>query len=123
MAFLRAEYTVLLGFVLVCCGLLYWSGSNQKDSHPLIAASFAIGALFSGLAGFFGMRVATLANVRTTNAARTGLGPALAIAFSGGAVMGLTVVGLGVFGIGLLFPIFLNMFGQTLRELPESLTC
>ncbi|HAV31274.1 MAG TPA: sodium-translocating pyrophosphatase, partial [Planctomycetaceae bacterium] len=97
MAFLRAEYSVMLGFILVVAGLMYLSGLSE-GSHPLIAVAFVIGALFSGLAGFFGMRVATLANVRTAAAARRGLAPALLIAFGGGSVMGLTVVGLGILG-------------------------
>lgn len=119
MAFLKAEYTVLLGFLLVVGGLLYASGQAEKGhAHPLIALSFAVGALFSGLAGFLGMRVATLANVRTTNAARTSLGKALAIAFSGGSVMGLVVVGLGVFGLGTLFMFYAWKFGTS----PDSIS-
>ena len=74
----------------------------------LTAVCFVLGALFSTLAGFFGMTVATKANVRTANAARErGMNKALKIAFSGGAVMGLSVVGLGVIGVGLIF-LFLN---------------
>ena len=69
----------------------------------MVAVSFVVGALCSGLAGFIGMKVATKANVRTTNAAQESLGKALEIAFSGGAVMGLGVVGLGVLGLGSLF--------------------
>ncbi|MDG2127604.1 MAG: sodium-translocating pyrophosphatase [Fuerstiella sp.] len=110
MAFLKAEYSVLLVFLLVVGGLLYASGS-QQNSHPLIAMSFALGAVFSGLAGFLGMRIATEANVRTAHAARTGLGPALKLAFSGGSVMGLAVVGLGVIGLGGLFVFYIREFG------------
>ncbi len=110
MAFLKAEYSVLLVFLLVVGGLLYSAG-HREDSHPLIAASFAMGAIFSGLAGFLGMRIATQANVRTAHAAREGLGPALKMAFSGGSVMGLTVVGLGVIGLGGLFIFYGNKFG------------
>lgn len=110
MAFLKAEYTVLLGFLIVVGGLLYFSG-NREDSHPLIAVSFAVGAIFSGLAGFFGMRIATKANVRTAHAAQSGLGSALKVAFSGGSVMGLTVVGLGVVGLSVLFLVFSKQFG------------
>jgi K(+)-stimulated pyrophosphate-energized sodium pump len=117
MAFLRAEYSILLGFILVVTALMYMSG-RTKESHPLVALSFVTGALFSGLAGFLGMRIATLANVRTAQAARRGIAPALLIAFSGGSVMGLTVVGLGVFGLGTLFIVFLKVLGSD----PTSLT-
>jgi K(+)-stimulated pyrophosphate-energized sodium pump len=102
MAFLKAEYRVLAVFVLAVAILLGVSG-NTADSSPLIALSFVLGAICSALAGFIGMRVATKANVRTTNAARTSLGKALEIAFAGGSVMGLGVVGLGVIGLGALF--------------------
>ncbi|MCA9060076.1 MAG: sodium/proton-translocating pyrophosphatase, partial [Planctomycetaceae bacterium] len=124
MAFLKAEYTVLLGFLLVVGALLVVSGRTE-GSHPLIAASFAVGALFSGFAGFFGMRIATQANVRTASAARTGLGPALRVAFCGGSVMGLTVVGLGVVGLGTLFWIYTNKFGtdaESLRTVMNVMT-
>ena len=110
MAFLKAEYRVLAIFVLCIAVLLAWSGSENPESHPLVAVSFIVGALCSGLAGFLGMRVATKANVRTTNAARKSLGEALEIAFSGGAVMGLGVVGLGILGLGGLFAFFGNHF-------------
>jgi len=110
MAFLRAEYRVLAIFVLVVAGLLAWSGAAQEGSSPLIAAAFVAGAFCSALAGFIGMRVATRANVRTTNAARRGLGPALEIAFAGGSVMGLGVVGLGVLGLSLCFLAFSRTF-------------
>ena len=84
-------------------------GESEGSSY-LVAVSFIVGALCSGLAGFIGMKVATKANVRTTNAAIESLGKALEIAFSGGAVMGLGVVGLGVLGLGSLFIIYSNMF-------------
>ena len=106
MAFLKAEYRVLAIFVLIVAGLLAWSGTLNPESHPLIGLSFIVGALCSGLAGFLGMKVATKANVRTTNAARDSLGKALEVAFSGGAVMGLGVVGLGILGLGGLFAYF-----------------
>ena len=108
MAFLSAEYRKLAIFVVVVAALLAWANAGQKDSHALIAVSFIVGAICSGLAGYFGMRVATAANVRTTHAARTGLPDALAVAFSGGAVMGMSVVGLGVIGLGGLFLVFAN---------------
>jgi len=106
MAFLKAEYRVLAIFVICVAILLGISGANAEDSSWLVAVSFILGAVCSALAGFIGMRVATKANVRTTNAARTSLGRALEIAFSGGAVMGLGVVGLGVLGLGTLFLVY-----------------
>jgi len=110
MAFLKAEYKVLSIFVLSVAILLAVT-ANPETSHWLVAASFIVGAFCSGLAGFIGMRVATKANVRTTNAAREGLGKGLNIAFAGGSVMGLGVVGLGVLGLGALFLFFGEMFG------------
>jgi len=101
MAFLSREYRVLAIFVVAVAVLLFVG--NLKDGAQLTAVSFVVGALCSGLAGFFGMRVATAANMRTTHAARTGLAGALGVAFSGGAVMGMCVVGLGVLGLGGLF--------------------
>jgi len=108
MAFLKAEYRVLAIFVVAVAILLALSADPEASSW-LIALSFILGAICSGLAGFIGMRVATKANVRTTNAARTSLSKALGIAFSGGSVMGMGVVGLGVLGLGLLFIIYSNM--------------
>jgi K(+)-stimulated pyrophosphate-energized sodium pump len=110
MAFLKAEYKVLAIFVAVVACLMAWSGMNEGSS-PLVALSFILGAICSALAGFIGMKVATKANVRTTNAARTGLGKALEVAFGGGAVMGMGVVGLGVLGLGTLFLVYSGMFG------------
>lgn len=106
MAFLRAEYKILAIFVVCVAILLGFSGMQSVDSSPMVAVSFIIGAFCSALAGFIGMKVATKANVRTTNAARTGLGPALEIAFAGGSVMGMGVVGLGVLGLGSLFIVY-----------------
>ncbi|MEX0747157.1 MAG: sodium-translocating pyrophosphatase [Rhodothermales bacterium] len=102
-AFLRRQYRVLAIFVASVAVLLAFANMNQVGSSWIIAISFITGAFCSALAGFVGMTVATRANVRTTNAARTGLGPALNVAFSGGLVMGLTVVGLGVLGLSVLF--------------------
>lgn len=113
MAFIGREYKVLFWFVLVVVSLLVIGNYSNNDSSPLVALSFAVGAGCSALAGFIGMRVATKANVRTTNAARKGLTAALQIAFSGGSVMGMTVVGLGVLGLGILFIIYSNLFGIT----------
>ena len=111
LAFLKAEYKVLAIFVLAIAVLLGVGATQGSGSHPLVAVSFIVGAFCSALAGFIGMTVATKANVRTTQAARTGLGPALEIAFSGGAVMGLGVVGLGLLGLGGLFAILIKSFG------------
>jgi len=110
MAFLKAEYKILSIFVVVVAILLGIT-NNTEGSSPIIAFSFILGAICSALAGFIGMRVATKANVRTTNAARTSLGKALEVAFAGGAVMGMGVVGLGVLGLSLLFIVYSNMFG------------
>jgi len=103
MAFLRAEYRVLAIFVVAVAVLLFVKGASEDDSNFWVGISFIIGAVCSGLAGFIGMRVATKANVRTTNAARESLGKGLGVAFAGGSVMGMGVVGLGVLGLGLLF--------------------
>ncbi|MEC8244189.1 MAG: sodium-translocating pyrophosphatase [Verrucomicrobiota bacterium] len=111
MAFLKAEYRILVIFVAGVAVLLYWSGSNNENSHALVAVSFTVGAFCSALAGYLGMKVATKANVRTANAAKDSLGKALEVAFSGGAVMGLGVVGLGILGLGGLFYLFGNHFG------------
>ena len=89
MAFLKAEYRVLAIFVAVVAVIL--GATAGADSSPLVALSFVLGAICSALAGFLGMKVATKANVRTTNAARTSLGKALEVAFAGGAVMGLEI--------------------------------
>jgi K(+)-stimulated pyrophosphate-energized sodium pump len=110
MAFLKREYRVLSIFVFVVAILLAFANWNSPDSSPVLAISFVLGAFCSALAGFFGMRVATTANVRTTNAARQSLNRALQVAFSGGSVMGMCVVGLGVLGLGLLLPIYSGLF-------------
>jgi K(+)-stimulated pyrophosphate-energized sodium pump len=115
MAFLKAEYKILGIFVAVVAVLLAVS-ANPVTSSWLVGVSFVIGAFSSALAGFIGMRVATKANVRTTNAARTSLGKALEVAFAGGSVMGMGVVGLGVLGLSVLFIIYSNMFGTSTEE-------
>lgn len=115
MAFLKAEYRVLAIFVLCVCILLGVT-ANSETSSPMVAISFLVGAFCSALAGFIGMRVATKANVRTTNAARTSLGKALEVAFAGGSVMGMGVVGLGVLGLSTLFILYSNMFGTGSQE-------
>lgn len=105
MAFLSREYKLLSVFVVAVAALLALS-QFDKPIFMLQAVSFVVGAFCSGLAGFFGMKVATAANVRTTAAARNSLSDALNIAFSGGTVMGMSVVGLGVLGLGILFFIY-----------------
>lgn len=122
MAFLKAEYRVLAIFV-VAVAILLAVANNNESSSPLVGLSFVIGALCSALAGFIGMQVATKANVRTANAARTSLGKALEIAFTGGSVMGLGVVGLGVLGLGGLFIVYSHMFGtDTVENLNRVIT-
>jgi len=106
MAFLKAEYKVLAIFVVAVAILLYFKGTSEAGSSGMVAISFIIGAICSALAGFIGMKVATKANVRTTQAAKTSLGRALEVAFAGGAVMGLGVVGLGILGLSGLFMIY-----------------
>ena len=106
MSFLKAEYKILSIFVICLAILLYVKGENEEGSHGMVALSFIVGAICSALAGFVGMRVATKANVRTTNAARKSLGKALEVAFAGGSVMGLGVVGLGVLGLSGLFAFY-----------------
>jgi len=110
MAFLKAEYRVLLIYVAITAGLLAWLASSSDRSDPMVAVAFIIGSVFSGFAGFIGMKIATKANVRTTEAARTSLSKALNVSFAGGSVMGLGVAGLAVFGLGSLFIWFYYMF-------------
>ena len=112
MAFLRAEYRILAVFVVAVAFILGYANLGRADSSAMISLSFIVGAVTSGLAGFLGMKVATKANTRTTNAARTGLATALNVAFSGGSVMGLSVVGLGVLGLGGLFMFYTDMYGK-----------
>ena len=113
MSFLKAEYKILAIFVIAVAILLYFKGTYEEGSSGMIALSFFIGAICSALAGFIGMKAATKANVRTTQAARTSLGKALEVAFAGGAVMGLGVVGLGVLGLSGLFMIYQSMWPGT----------
>ena len=110
MAFLKAEWKVLAYFVVIAGALLAWSGTTVENSSPLIAVSFLIGAVLSALAGYIGMNIATKANVRTTQAARTSLAQALKVSFTGGSVMGLGVAGLAVLGLGSLFIVFYTLY-------------
>jgi K(+)-stimulated pyrophosphate-energized sodium pump len=116
MAFLKAEWKILGIFAVLAAALLAYSGTvsevNGKAIHSswIISISFIIGAIFSATAGYIGMKSATKANVRTTQAARTSLKQALKVSFTGGTVMGLGVAGLAVLGLGGLFIVFLNYF-------------
>ncbi|GAA4461323.1 sodium-translocating pyrophosphatase [Nemorincola caseinilytica] len=110
MAFLKAEYKILTYFVIIAGLLLAFMGYSNPKSSPVIAVAFVIGAVFSALAGFIGMRIATKANVRTAEAARTSLSKALNVSFGGGSVMGMGVAGLAVLGLGSLFIVFKMMF-------------
>lgn len=121
MAFLKAEYKVLAIFV-VCVAVLLAATANPETSSWLVGVSFVIGAFCSALAGFIGMRVATKANVRTTQAARTSLGRALEVAFAGGSVMGMGVVGLGILGLTILFIGYTNFTDFTLPQVLSVMT-
>ncbi len=110
MAFLRAEWKILTYFVVIVGILLAVMASANPHSHWLIAGAFVIGAVFSATAGYIGMKVATKANVRTAQAARSSLSKALNVSFTGGSVMGLGVAGLAVLGLGGLFILFKQIF-------------
>ena len=120
MAFLRREYKSLSIFV-VAVAILLWVSTLGGKFLGLQALSFVVGAICSGLAGFFGMRVATAANVRTTAAARDGLAKALDVSFAGGTVMGMSVVGLGVTGLGGLFVLYSSI--PALKARAKSAMC
>ncbi len=113
MAFLKAEWKVLGYFVVIVGILLGVMAQANPHSHWSIAVAFALGAVFSATAGYIGMKVATKANVRTAQAARTSLSKALNVSFTGGAVMGLGVAGLAVMGLGGLFILLKAYFGAT----------
>ncbi len=110
MAFLRAEWKILGYFAVIAAILLGWSGTMVEESHPLIAVSFLLGAVLSAFAGYIGMRIATQANVRTTQAARSSLAKALKVSFTGGSVMGIGVAGIAVLGLGSLFIVLYHIF-------------
>ncbi|GGK57758.1 sodium-translocating pyrophosphatase [Rufibacter glacialis] len=112
MAFLKAEYKVLTYFAIIASLFLFYLGYVGENSSPIIVLAFLIGAIFSALAGFIGMRIATKANVRTAQAAKTSLSKALEVSFTGGAVMGMGVAGLAVLGLGSLFIAFYYWFVQ-----------
>jgi K(+)-stimulated pyrophosphate-energized sodium pump len=111
-AFLKAEWKVLAYFAIPTAILLAWLGSSTDKSSWIISIAFLIGALFSAFAGYVGMKIATKANVRTAQAARTSLAQALKVSFTGGSVMGMGVAGLAVLGLSLLFIIFYNYFAK-----------
>jgi len=110
MAFLKAEWKILTYFGIIVAFLLGVMGNSNPDSHWSIAIAFLIGAFFSALAGYIGMRAATKANVRTAHAARTSLAKALKVSFTGGAVMGMGVAGLAVLGLGGVFIALIKVF-------------
>jgi K(+)-stimulated pyrophosphate-energized sodium pump len=110
MAFLKAEWKILGYFVVIVAMLLALMASTNPHSHWSIAIAFIVGAVFSATAGYIGMKVATKANVRTAQAARTSLSKALRVSFTGGAVMGLGVSGLAVLGLGSLYIILKHFF-------------
>ena len=119
-AFLRAEWRVLGVFVVIAAALLAWSAELEAvAAHTdwVIAVVFVIGAVFSAFAGWIGMNIATKANVRTTQAARTSLAQALKVSFTGGTVMGLGVAGLAVLGLGTLYIVFTGMYDNVAQAL------
>ncbi len=119
-AFLRAEWKVLGVFVVIAAALLAWSAELEAvAAHTdwVIAVAFVIGAVFSAFAGWIGMNIATKANVRTTQAARTSLAQALKVSFTGGTVMGLGVAGLAVLGLGTLYIVFTGMYENVAQAL------
>jgi K(+)-stimulated pyrophosphate-energized sodium pump len=122
MAFLKAEYRILAIYMVIAGIALGILSQVVDSSHILIVAAFVTGCVFSALAGFIGMRIATKANVRTTQAARTSLAKALNVSFSGGLVMGLGVAGLAVLGLSLLFIIFYQKFMNGMWTGTEDMT-
>jgi K(+)-stimulated pyrophosphate-energized sodium pump len=128
MAFLKAEWKILGYFVVIVAFLLGFMAMSNKDSHWSISVAFIIGAIFSATAGYIGMKIATKANVRTAEAAKTSLSRALKVSFTGGSVMGLGVSGLAVLGLGGLFIIIKHYFspgfanGEDMKKTIEILT-
>jgi K(+)-stimulated pyrophosphate-energized sodium pump len=122
LAFLKAEYRILAIFVVIAGAALGVVSNIVPTTHWFIVVAFVIGAVFSAFAGNIGMRVATEANVRTTQAARTSLSKALKVSFTGGMVMGLGVAGLAVFGLSMLFILLLNMLSGGGFSTVENMT-
>ena len=121
MAFLKAEWKILSYFVIIVALLLGFMASKNPHSHWSISIAFVLGAICSAIAGYIGMRVATKANVRTAQAARTSLSKALSVSFTGGSVMGLGVAGLAVLGLGGVFIILKGMFAPEAVSSAEML--
>ncbi len=121
LAFLNAEYKILAIFVVIAGALLGFL-TTQVDTHWFIVVAFVIGAISSAIAGNIGMRVATQANVRTTQAAKTSLAKALKVSFRGGSVMGLGVAGLAVFGLSFIFSILYAWLSNGVWESTEKMT-
>lgn len=124
MAFLRAEWKLLGYFVVIVAILLGIMGNANKEhgGHWSIAIAFIVGAFFSALAGYIGMRSATKANVRTAHAARTSLAKALNVSFTGGAVMGMGVAGLAVLGLGAIFIVLIKIFAPNVIATSHEVT-
>lgn len=122
MAFLKAEYRVLAIFVVVAGMALGFLSTLVETTHWFIVVAFVVGALFSAIAGFIGMKIATKANVRTTQAARTSLSQALKVSFRGGTVMGLGVAGLAVFGLSSIFAFLYTWMSGGEWESVEKMT-
>ncbi|HMD00566.1 MAG TPA: sodium/proton-translocating pyrophosphatase, partial [Ferruginibacter sp.] len=121
MAFLKAEWKILAYFVVIVALLLGFMSQSNPHSHWSIAVAFILGAICSATAGYIGMKAATKANVRTTEAAKTSLSKALNVSFGGGAVMGLGVAGLAVLGLGGLFLILKHFFAPGDDTNPEGM--
>ncbi len=122
MAFLKAEWKILSYFVIIVALLLGFMATTNPHSHWSISIAFILGAVCSAAAGYIGMLVATKANVRTAQAARSSLSKALSVSFTGGAVMGLGVAGLAVLGLGGVFLALKGFFAPTSISSDEMLT-
>ncbi|MFP5469997.1 MAG: sodium-translocating pyrophosphatase [Bacteroidia bacterium] len=122
MAFLKAEYRILAIFVVIAAIALYAISMYVETTHWMIVVAFVFGAVFSALAGNIGMRIATKANVRTTQAAKTSLPQALKVSFSGGTVMGLGVAGLAVLGLSIFFLTFINILPRGDYDFYQNMT-
>ncbi|HAB12494.1 MAG TPA: sodium-translocating pyrophosphatase, partial [Planctomycetaceae bacterium] len=124
-AYLKRQYKVVGIFFAVACVVLMFVSFVLGAQHPLVPFAFLTGGLFSGLAGWFGMKTATWASSRTTQGAMNSLNEGLQIAFRSGAVMGLTVVGLGLLDICLWFGALYFLFegSMTLAEITVTMLC